>query len=143
MDKDGEAVNSTDSEAANERIKGIRKVLIQERQVILKEAKTEIGNFVKGDEKQLVEAALDDGDWSVVDVNEDIILQKLHYHKLKLNKIDEALRKLNEGSYGICDDCGIEISDARLKVLPFAVHCVECKEKREKIEQVEKEQSFQ
>ncbi|MBF0319024.1 MAG: TraR/DksA family transcriptional regulator [Nitrospirae bacterium] len=143
MDKDNEAVNSTDSEAANERAKGIRKVLIQERQIILKEAKTEIGNFVKGDEKQLVEAALDDGDWSVVDVNEDIILQKLHHHKLKLNKIDEALRKLNEGSYGICDDCGIEISDARLKVLPFAVHCVECKEKREKIEQVEKEQSFQ
>ncbi|MBF0458068.1 MAG: TraR/DksA family transcriptional regulator [Nitrospirae bacterium] len=137
MDNDNDAVN------LDERAKNIRKTLLQERQIILKEAKTEIGNFVKGDEKQLVEAALDDGDWSVVDVNEDIILQKLHHHKLKLNKIDEALRKLNDGSYGICDDCGIEISAARLKVLPYAVHCVECKEKREKIEQVEKEQSFQ
>lgn len=137
MDNDNDAAN------LNERARNIRKILLQERQVILKEAKTEIGNFVKGDEKQLVEAALDDGDWSVVDVNEDIILQKLHHHKLKLNKIDEALRKLNDGSYGICDDCGIEISEARLKVLPYAVHCVECKEKREKIEQVEKEQSFQ
>ncbi|MCG6550818.1 MAG: TraR/DksA family transcriptional regulator [Candidatus Magnetominusculus sp. LBB02] len=130
-------------EILSERAKSIRKTLLQERQVILKEAKTEIGNFVKGDEKQLVEAAIDDGDWSVVDVNEDIILQKLHHHKLKLNKIDEALRKLNDGSYGICDDCGVEISEGRLKVLPYAVHCVECKEKREKIEQVEKEQSFQ
>ncbi|MBF0517747.1 MAG: TraR/DksA family transcriptional regulator [Nitrospirae bacterium] len=135
--------NDNNAEALNERSKNIRKTLLQERQAILKEAKTEIGNFVKGDEKQLVEAAIDDGDWSVVDVNEDIILQKLHHHKLKLNKIDEALRKLNDGSYGICDDCGIEISEARLRVLPYAVHCVECKEKREKIEQVEKEQSFQ
>ncbi|KWT83986.1 TraR/DksA family transcriptional regulator [Candidatus Magnetominusculus xianensis] len=135
--------NVNDSASINERSKSIRKTLLQERQAILKEAKTEIGNFVKGDEKQLVEAAIDDGDWSVVDVNEDIILQKLHHHKLKLNKIDEALRKLNDGSYGICDDCGIEISEARLRVLPYAVHCVECKEKREKIEQVEKEQSFQ
>ncbi|MEO5359297.1 MAG: TraR/DksA family transcriptional regulator [Nitrospirota bacterium] len=135
--------NVNDSASLNERSKSIRKILLQERQAILKEAKTEIGNFVKGDEKQLVEAAIDDGDWSVVDVNEDIILQKLHHHKLKLNKIDEALRKLNDGSYGICDDCGIEISEARLRVLPYAVHCVECKEKREKIEQVEKEQSFQ
>ncbi|WP_420265993.1 TraR/DksA family transcriptional regulator [Candidatus Magnetominusculus dajiuhuensis] len=135
--------DNNDAASVSERIKGIRKTLLQERQAILKEAKTEIGNFVKGDEKQLVEAALDDGDWSVVDVNEDIILQKLHHHKLKLNKIDEALRKLNDGSYGVCDDCGIEISEARLKVLPYAVHCVECKEKREKIEQVEREQSFQ
>ncbi|MBF0568498.1 MAG: TraR/DksA family transcriptional regulator [Nitrospirae bacterium] len=135
--------DNNDASSVSERVKGIRKTLLQERQVILKEAKTEIGNFVKGDEKQLVEAALDDGDWSVVDVNEDIILQKLHHHKLKLNKIDEALRKLNDGSYGVCDDCGIEISEARLKVLPYAVHCVECKEKREKIEQVEREQSFQ
>ncbi|MBF0553579.1 MAG: TraR/DksA family transcriptional regulator [Nitrospirae bacterium] len=135
--------NDADAASVSERSKEIRKTLLQERQAILKEAKTEIGNFVKGDEKQLVEAAIDDGDWSVVDVNEDIILQKLHHHKLKLNKIDEALRKLNDGSYGVCDDCGIEISEARLKVMPYAVHCVECKEKREKIEQVEREQSFQ
>ncbi|MBF0465182.1 MAG: TraR/DksA family transcriptional regulator [Nitrospirae bacterium] len=126
-----------------EKLKRVKKILLEERQSLIMEAKTEISNFVKGDERQLIDAALDDGDWSVVDVTEDIILQKLHHHKLKLNKIDEALRKIHNGTYGICEDCGQEISEGRLKVLPYAVHCVECKEKVEKIEQMEREQPFQ
>ncbi|MBF0519124.1 MAG: TraR/DksA family transcriptional regulator [Nitrospirae bacterium] len=126
-----------------EKLKSVKKILLEERQSLIMEAKTEISNFVKGDERQLIDAALDDGDWSVVDVTEDIILQKLHQHKLKLNKIDEALRKIHNGTYGICEDCGQEISEGRLKVLPYAVHCVECKEKVEKIEQMEREQPFQ
>ncbi|QWR77286.1 TraR/DksA family transcriptional regulator [Candidatus Magnetomonas plexicatena] len=125
------------------RLKSVKKILLEERQSLLMEAKTEISNFVKGDERQLIDAALDDGDWSVVDVTEDIILQKLHHHKLKLNKIDEALRKIHNGTYGICEDCGQEISAGRLRVLPYAVHCVECKERVEKIEQMEREQPFQ
>ncbi|MBF0345084.1 MAG: TraR/DksA family transcriptional regulator [Nitrospirae bacterium] len=125
------------------RLRGVKKILLEERQLILKEAKVEISNFTRGEEKQLVEAALDDGDWSVVDASEEIILQKLHHHKLKLNKIDEALRKINNGSYGICEDCGGFINEARLKVLPYATMCVECKEKREKLEEIEKEHPFQ
>ncbi|MBF0564464.1 MAG: TraR/DksA family transcriptional regulator [Nitrospirae bacterium] len=130
------------NESDSDRTRRVKKILIDERGKILKEAKTEISNFTKGEEKQQVEAAIDDGDWSVVDVSEDIILQKLHQHKLKLNKIDEALRKLADGSYGICEDCGLPISEARLKVLPYATMCVECKEKTEKIEAIEKEQPF-
>jgi len=49
-----------------------------------------------------------------------------------LLKIDEAIRKLDEGTYGICEDCGDEISEQRLKILPYAIYCIDCKEKREK-----------
>ncbi len=126
-------------DAAAEREKRIRKTLLDQRKQILKEAKDEIANFVRGQERQLVETALDDGDWSVVDVSEDIRLQKLSRHKMNLNKIDETLRKLAQGSYGICEDCGTEISDARLKVMPFALYCVECMERREKLEAIEGE----
>jgi len=121
----------------------IRKVLVQHRQIILKEAKSEITNFVNGDDRQLVEAALDDGDWSVIDLSESLILQKLQQHKIKLHKIDESLRKIAEGSYGSCTECGQLISEARLKVLPYAVYCVECKERLEKIEKAERESPFQ
>lgn len=142
MSQDTKEGGSMENERA-EKLKRVKKILLEERQSLIMEAKTEISNFVKGDERQLIDAALDDGDWSVVDVTEDIILQKLHHHKLKLNKIDEALRKIHNGTYGICEDCGQEISEGRLKVLPYAVHCVECKEKVEKIEQMEREQPFQ
>jgi DnaK suppressor protein len=123
-----------------ERKERLRRVLIAKRNEVLAEAKEEIGKFIRGENRQLVETALDDGDWSVVDLNEDINLQKLTSHKQTLAKIDEALRKLEEGTYGICEDCGSEISEERLKVIPFAIYCVECMERREQLEELEKEE---
>jgi DnaK suppressor protein len=121
------------------RKKRYRKILLAKREEILREVKDEIGRFIRGENRQLVETALDDGDWSVVDLVEDINLRKMSSHKETLNKIDEALRKIDEGTYGICNDCGSEISDGRLEVLPFAIYCVECMEKRENLEEIVRE----
>ena len=49
-----------------------------------------------------------------------------------LNRIDEALRKIEEGTYGICEQCQKEIGLKRLKVVPYAKLCVKCKEAEEK-----------
>jgi DnaK suppressor protein len=48
----------------------------------------------------------------------------------RLRLIDEALARVENGTYGICADCGDEIGLERLKVLPFAVRCVDCESKR-------------
>jgi DnaK suppressor protein len=48
-----------------------------------------------------------------------------------LNKINEALGRLEEGRYGLCFECGEEIAEARLRALPFAVRCKDCEEARE------------
>ena len=48
-----------------------------------------------------------------------------------LNKINEALRRLDEGTYGNCFECGDEIAQPRLRALPFAVRCKDCEEARE------------
>ena len=48
-----------------------------------------------------------------------------------LNKINEALARLDEGRYGHCYECGDEIAEARLRALPFAVRCKDCEEERE------------
>ena len=52
--------------------------------------------------------------------------------KEKLFAIDEALEKLKEGSYGICEECGEKIGQGRLKVMPLAKYCVNCQSKIEK-----------
>jgi DnaK suppressor protein len=44
----------------------------------------------------------------------------------KLKEIDRALEDVEAGRYGICRDCGEEISPARLRVMPFATRCVGC-----------------
>jgi DnaK suppressor protein len=51
-----------------------------------------------------------------------------------LGKIDEAIRRLEDGVYGTCADCGEEIAEARLKALPFATLCVRCQEEQEEKE---------
>jgi len=52
----------------------------------------------------------------------------------KLKNIDEALLRIEEGEYGICEECGCEIPLGRLKVMPFAHYCVRCKEDIEKMQ---------
>lgn len=118
----------------------LRKFLIKKREEIIKEAKTEIARYLKGETKQLVETALDDGDWSVIDLSEDINFKRLETHRENLARIDEALRKLKEGTYGICEDCGEEIPKERLEVMPFAILCRDCQEKKEEMEKLEREE---
>jgi len=121
----------------DEKKAALRKALILKREEILKETKLEISKYIKGETRQLVDTALDNGDWSVVDLSEDISLKQLGNHRENLFKIDEALRKLDEGTYGKCEDCGGDISEKRLKVLPYAIYCIDCKEKREQLEKME------
>jgi DnaK suppressor protein len=121
-----------------ERRIALRRSLVAQREQIVREAKSEISKYIKGETRQLVDTALDDGDWSVVDLSEDISLRQLSAHRDTLQKTDEALRKLDEGTYGICEDCGETISEKRLKILPFAIYCTDCQERREEIEEMER-----
>jgi len=50
----------------------------------------------------------------------------------KLRNIDEALLKIGEGEYGVCEECEEEIPIGRLKIVPFARYCVKCKADIEK-----------
>ena len=53
-----------------------------------------------------------------------------------IGKIKEALERLEEGTYGICEECGDDISERRLKARPVTTLCIECKKKQEKDEKV-------
>ncbi|MBI4970892.1 MAG: TraR/DksA C4-type zinc finger protein [Candidatus Omnitrophica bacterium] len=49
-----------------------------------------------------------------------------------LNRIDEALKKIEEGTYGVCENCNVPIGMERLKAVPYARLCIKCKEEEEK-----------
>jgi DnaK suppressor protein len=49
-----------------------------------------------------------------------------------LNLIDDALRRIKEGAYGVCETCSKAIPMKRLQAMPHAVMCIECQEKEEK-----------
>jgi DnaK suppressor protein len=81
---------------------------------------------------------LDQGESSEVDIQEDIEFALIQMKSETLNKIDAALRRLDENTYGNCFECGDEISEARLRALPFAVRCKDCEEAREVAQQRER-----
>ncbi|MBP2684078.1 MAG: molecular chaperone DnaK [Deltaproteobacteria bacterium] len=60
--------------------------------------------------------------------------------KRKLAQIDDAIERIDENTYGLCEDCGVKIPKARLRVLPFAKYCVECQEKTEREEKYTREE---
>ena len=120
-------------------LKDIKRSLIERREAIVREAKDEIAKYISGENRQLVDTALDDGDWAVVDISEDINLRRLAAHRKALHDIDESLRKIHEGSYGICEECGEEIGEKRLKILPAATLCVICQGNKEQLEAIEKD----
>jgi DnaK suppressor protein len=52
----------------------------------------------------------------------------------KVHAIDEALLRIDENEYGVCEECEEEIPLGRLKAMPFARHCVKCKSDLEKLQ---------
>jgi DnaK suppressor protein len=81
---------------------------------------------------------LDEGESSEADTQEDIEFALLQMKTETLNKITLALRRLAEGTYGSCLECGEDIATARLRALPFAVRCTTCEEARESAEWMER-----
>ncbi|MEO8257727.1 MAG: TraR/DksA C4-type zinc finger protein [Acidobacteriota bacterium] len=66
------------------------------------------------------------------DIQEDIELALLQLKAETLMCIDQALARLERGKYGSCLECDDEISERRLRALPFAVRCQSCEETRER-----------
>lgn len=64
----------------------------------------------------------------------------------KIHSIDESLLRIDEGDYGICEECDEDIPLGRLKAMPFTRHCVKCKSDLEKLQaqtkRVEEERAY-
>ena len=122
--------------AAKNRYNELRKMLEDRRRELLNEVQGRMRDVrLEGNKERDV---LDQGESSEVDIQEDIEFALIQMKSETLNKIDAALRRLEDGTYGDCFECGDQISEARLRALPFAVRCKDCEEARETAEQRER-----
>src|SRR5687767_13909947 len=120
--------------ATTTKTKGAAKNRYNELKKMLEERRRELLSEVQGRMRDV----LDQGESSEVDIQEDIEFALIQMKSETLTKIDAALRRLEEGTYGDCFECGDQISEARLRALPFAVRCKDCEEARETAEQRER-----
>ncbi len=68
---------------------------------------------------------------SVDDFVQEVDLALMQMKSETLKKIDQAILRLEEGTYGRCQECDVEIPPARLRALPFAALCRDCQEETE------------
>jgi DnaK suppressor protein len=73
----------------------------------------------------------DEGEQSEADVQTEVEFALLQMYGETLDRINEALARLEAGRYGICTDCGAAIANRRLEALPFATRCTGCEEDSE------------
>ena len=116
--------------AVGERRDDIRRMLAERRRELLSEIQIrvrdvrEMGsntNHHTTDLAETVEAEPED----------DLVFALIQMKAEMLERVNEAVRHVDEGTYGYCVECGEVIASARLRAMPFAVRCRDCEETRE------------
>ena len=128
------------NKAARARRDALHKMLMAKRQEIMNEIKGVLGQTLTEDKQRRLESAMDVGDQALADLERELGISLMEMRNRKRRLIDEALTRLDEGTYGICAECGVEISERRLAAVPFAKLCVECQSREELLEKIEKEE---
>ncbi len=119
----------------------LKKILEERRREILSEVQEKIRDVRALGASGEGQGVLDAAETSEADIQDDIELALIQMKSETLHKIEEALARLGEQTYGYCFECGDEISERRLRALPFAVRCKDCEEAREIAEQRERQLS--
>ena len=108
-------------------LRKIKKGLLEKRHSLFQQLQAELKEMERPEKRHradLEEIASDTHD-------ADSLCQIMDINASQLDQIDAALKKIDEGTYGICENCYAEISLPRLAALPFATQCIECKRKSE------------
>ncbi|MBA3071083.1 MAG: RNA polymerase-binding protein DksA [Nitrospirae bacterium] len=108
----------------------IRKKLLRQRELLLAEAREAL-NALPG---QTVFP--DMGDQATAETDRNFMLRLRSREQKLIKKIDDALDRIDNGTFGICDDCGMEINIKRLDARPVTTLCMECKTQQEEEERI-------
>jgi RNA polymerase-binding transcription factor len=115
----------------SERRDRLARMLEEKRHDLFQALRREFGERLEKDALGSQDEQIEIGDRSVSVLGQDVELGRLEMKRRELRRTDEALARLEEGSYGLCEDCDAEIAEERLEILPFATRCVECERRRE------------
>jgi DnaK suppressor protein len=111
------------------------KFLAKVRENLL-ETKSKLLEEVDTDQKAQRDANKDEGmdayDLASEERDREINFILSDRERAKIKEIDEALARLADQSYGICEECGLEIGEERLDALPFTRVCRDCQQDRER-----------
>ena len=115
----------------NDRFNKLKVILIERKRKMWVDLRDEIFRKLGKDYNAQFDTPQDIEDLSVLDHVEDLGLTVSDIRRQELEMLDAALRKVEEGTYGKCDSCGVLIEEERLKLMPYTGYCVRCQEEME------------
>ena len=113
------------------KINGFKKMLSGRLDELLEQANETVG--IMSDHKENLP---DPSDRATLESDRNFTLRIRDRERKLIGKIKEALERIESGTYGICEDCGEDISEARLKARPVTTLCIDCKKRQEVDEKV-------
>jgi len=112
------------------RILEIKKNLLKQKQQILEEAGIMLSNLPSNSNLSEI------GDIASAEIDRNFLLRLRDRERKLLKKIEKAIEKIDNGTYGICEVCGAEIPIERLEARPVTDLCIECKTEQEEAEKL-------
>jgi len=110
-------------------LKRFKKLFEQQRTNVLYNDKV-----IRDDFQVNTDDRMDDVDQASADVEQALRMRLRNREMLLLKKIDESLRRIEAGSFGVCENCENDIEIKRLEARPTATLCISCKEDEERRE---------
>lgn len=108
----------------------IKKKLVKQRTELLTEAEETLNSKISTEK----ESFPDPTDQAVAELDNNFVLRLRGRETKLLKKIDEAIARLDDGTYGVCESCSEKISTKRLEARPVTTLCIECKTRQEEEE---------
>ncbi len=129
------------SAAVKKRNELLSKILLKKRNEVVENLEAQMGRKLVRETGQKIDSAMDSADQSALDMDQGIDYSLLEMKYEQYKDIADAFRKLQNNSYGQCEECGEEIHIKRLEVNPLARYCITCKTKKEELENIQKEET--
>ncbi len=91
-----------------------------------------------GDESRSIDSDVpqDSGDQSTNTISKEFLFQQGSQRRGMVRRVEAALIRIKEGTFGVCAECGDDISIRRLEALPWTDSCIQCQEQRERMDNV-------
>ena len=129
------------SAAVKKRNELLKILLLKKRNEVVDGLETQMGRKLVRESGQKIDSAMDSADQSAQDFDQSIDYSLLEMKYEQYKDIADAFRKLQNKTFGLCEECGNEISLKRLEVNPLARYCIECKTRKEELEKIQKEET--
>ncbi|HSB32376.1 MAG TPA: TraR/DksA C4-type zinc finger protein [Candidatus Sulfobium mesophilum] len=129
------------SAATQKRHELLKKLLLKKRNEVVEGLEARMGRRLVPEAGQKIDSAMDSADLSSQDMDQGIDYSLLEMKYEQYKDIADAFRKLQNNTYGLCEECGEEIDIKRLQVNPLARYCITCKTRKEEIERIQKEET--